>query len=35
MADMPFERLTILSKVEGFTTLSQSAESRKVESVEG
>jgi hypothetical protein len=33
--DKPFDRLTVLSKVEGLTTLSQPVESLKVERVEG
>jgi hypothetical protein len=33
--DRPFDRLTVLSKVEGLTTLSQPVESLKVEQVEG
>jgi hypothetical protein len=33
--DKPFDRLTVLSSVEGLTTLSQPVESLKVERVEG
>jgi hypothetical protein len=33
--DEPFDRLTVLSSVEGLTTLSQPVESLKVERVEG
>jgi hypothetical protein len=33
--DKPFDKLTVLSKVEGLTTLSQPVESLKVERVEG
>jgi len=33
--DKPFDRLTVLSRVEGLTTLSQPVESLKVERVEG
>jgi hypothetical protein len=33
--DKPFDRLTVLSKVEGLTTLSQPVESLMVERVEG
>ena len=33
--DKPFDRLTVLSIVEGLTTLSQPVESLKVERVEG
>jgi len=32
--DQPFDRLTVLSKVGGFTTLSQPVESLKVERLE-
>jgi hypothetical protein len=33
--DKPFDRLTVLSNVDGLTTLSQPVESLKVERVEG